>query len=206
MNTHPPFVTPDNYPLLRPQPATDADRYINALHYADYTVGLLIDLARQRPYFQNTVFIFVADHARTSGRFNLSSQHHIPLLIYAPGLVSAGENPVVASQTDILPTVLGLLQLQARHAAWGRDLLTSNDSAGFAVCIAGSEIRWHNAQNLLVDTLGSARPLLCDVKRDPACTQDIAPETALLADDLRDAVRSYISLSQRLLYENRVCP
>jgi hypothetical protein len=206
MNTHPPFVTPENFPLLRSEPATDADRFINALHYADYTVGLLLDLARSHAYFQNTIFIFVADHARTRGRFNLSNQHHIPLLFYSPGHVPARVSSAIASQTDILPTVLGLLGLRTRHAAWGRDLLTVPDDQGFALCIAGDELRWHDAGYLLNDGLTLARPMLFDLQSDPTCTRDIAPKNAQVSNELRADVRSYISLSQTLLYANRVAP
>jgi phosphoglycerol transferase MdoB-like AlkP superfamily enzyme len=206
MNTHPPFVTPEGFPLLRPDPQTDADHYINALHYADYTVGLMLDLARSHGYFQNTIFIFVADHARTRGQFNLSNQHHIPLLIYAPGYVRARVSSAVVSQTDILPTVLSLLALRARHAAWGRDMLAVPDGEGFALCIAGDEIRWHDAQHLLNDGLTVARPMLFDLQTDPTCTRDIAPENAELSERLRADIRSYLSLSQTLLYANRVAP
>jgi hypothetical protein len=205
MNTHPPFATPDRFPLVRP-PDSDANRYLNALHYSDYTLGVLLELARAQPYFQNTIFIFVADHARTRGRFNLSSQHHIPLLIYAPGHVPAGINLAVASQTDILPTVLGLLQLRTRHAAWGRDLRTLSADEGLAVCVAGNEVRWHDRLHLLDGGLSEARPLLFDLVRDPTCTRDVWTQDPQTGAALTLKLRSYLALSQTLLYDNRVAP
>src|SRR5947208_7519569 len=41
--------------------------------------------------------------------------------------------PILASQLDIVPTVLGLLKLRVLHASWGRDLLSVPDDGGFAV-------------------------------------------------------------------------
>lgn len=207
MNTHPPFSTPVNFPLLRPQPASDSDHYLNALHYGDYCLGSMLAEARRQPWFANTVFIFVADHARTRGQFNLSSQHHIPLLIYAPGRVAAQAEPAIASQLDILPTVLGLLELGTRHAAWGRDLLAAEKGDARAVCIAGDEVRWHEGDYLLVDRLSErARPLLFDIQNDPACTHDVWSKDSQVGPALDLKLRSYISLSQRLLNENRAYP
>src|SRR5262249_7698906 len=86
MNTHEPFVTPDNFPPLLP-PTSDTSRFLNALNYADYTLKVFFDLARTAPYFDSTIFILVADHSRTGDTFTLANQHHVPLLIYAPGVV-----------------------------------------------------------------------------------------------------------------------
>ena len=77
-------MTPDGYPLLVP-PTSDGNRFLNALNYSDHTLRVFFDLARTAPYFDDTIFILVADHSRTGDSFNLANQHHVPLLIYAPG-------------------------------------------------------------------------------------------------------------------------
>jgi phosphoglycerol transferase MdoB-like AlkP superfamily enzyme len=205
MNTHPPFLVPDRYPLLFPCD-TEQHCFLNALHYSDYTLGSFFQLARKEHYFRNTIFIFVADHARTRDKFNYSSQHEIPLLIYAPGLLKPKRSEVVASQLDILPTILGLLKLKTTHASWGQDLLRVLNNDGFAVAIAGQEARWHDSHHLLNDALGWQTPLLFDLKKDPDCSRNIWREHEAEGRDIQRKLRGYISLSQTLFYENRVYP
>lgn len=210
MNTHPPFVIPEGFPLAV-APKTPSDKFLNALHYSDHTVGEFMAEARRRPWFADTLFVFVADHSRgiySRGpeRFCLPDLHRIPLLFYSPDHVPAGRNGTVISQTDILPTVLHVLDLKARHASWGRDILAAPDLPGFAGCIVGDEIHWFGDGHLLVDSLAQAPPLLFDVRRDPQCLANIASSEPQEARVLQRRARAYLSLSQRLLYENRVYP
>jgi phosphoglycerol transferase MdoB-like AlkP superfamily enzyme len=204
MNSHPPFVTPDDFPLMF-EPDTVSNRFLNSLHYSDHSLQIFFDLARNRAYFQDTIFLFVADHARTRGELTLSNQHHIPFLIYAPGYVDAGVNPTVASQLDILPTVLGLLNLSASHASFGRDLTAEQDTE-FAMSVSGSEVRWREGDYLLNDALTEAPPFLCDNVNDPQCEINLWGHMPQEGARLQARLRSYLSLSQTLLFEDRVYP
>ena len=205
MNTHPPFVVPEGYPKLFSDDA-DQHRFLNALHYSDYTLGLFFQMARRERYFKNTIFLFVADHARTRETLNYSSQHEIPLLIYAQGFLKPKRSEVVSSQLDILPTILGLLKLKTSHASWGRDLLTVPENSGFAVAISGQEARWHDSDYLLNDALGNRTPMLFDIRKDPDCSQNIWKEHKAEGREIQRKLRGYVSLSQTLFYENRVYP
>ena len=205
MNTHPPFVTPDDFPQVL-SPTSVQNKFLNSLKYSDHALDTFFTLARQRPYFENTIFILVADHTRTRDNFNLSNQHHIPLLIYAPGFIAPGINPVIGSQADILPTILGLLNLKTRHSSWGQDLFNIKADQGFAVSIAGNDVRWHDAVYLLNDGLSNQPPMLFDVIRDPECSINIWDRHAVTGKEIQTRLRAYVSLSQTLLYQNRVFP
>lgn len=205
LNTHPPFMTPEQFPKLRP-PGTIANNFINSLHYSDHTLKVFFDLARQSPYFENTIFMFVADHSRTRDRFNLESQHHIPFLIYAPGLVAPQRHHVVGGQLDILPTTLALLELATNHASWGQDLLHTPESRGFAISVAGNDVRWHDQRFLLNDSLTDEPPQLCDLETDPHCLTNVWGDHQQEAMKLQQKLRSAVSLSQTLLFEDRVFP
>ena len=205
MNTHPPFHTPEGFTLTFPSTSL-SNKFLNALKYSDRTLGLFFDLARKKSYFKNTIFLFVADHARTRERLSLSDQHHIPLLIYSPGYISPSINPVVGSQVDLVPTILGLLQLKAYHASWGRNLLEVPKDEGFAICVAGDEVRWRDSRYLLNDNLTEHPPLLFDLTKDPTCTTDLWPQQAETGEVFKTRLRAYLSLSQTLLLQNRVYP
>jgi len=94
--------------------------------YADWAIGDFIERARTRPWFDDTVFVIVADHcAAARGKTDLPiDRFHIPLLIYAPKHLAPARIDTVASQIDIAPTVLALLNFSYVSRFFGQDILT----------------------------------------------------------------------------------
>jgi hypothetical protein len=77
---------------------------------------------------------------------------------------------------------------------------------GFAVSVVGNDVRWHDAVYLLNDGLSNSPPLLFDLVRDPECTTDIWLQQTKSGSEIQAELRAYVSLSQTLLYQNRVYP
>ncbi|WP_341889929.1 LTA synthase family protein [Variovorax sp. YR752] len=96
-----------------------------AVKYTDHAIGRFVEMARSKPWFANTMFVFVADHSSIArGRSDLPMERfHIPMVVYAPGLVEPKHVEVLASQIDVAPTLLGLLNLSYVSEFFGRDLL-----------------------------------------------------------------------------------
>ncbi|MBM5812650.1 MAG: LTA synthase family protein [Gammaproteobacteria bacterium] len=120
-SNHDPFEFPAGRIELFEQPAATRN---NAVKYTDYAVGRLFELARTAPYFHDTIFVVVADHAaRVVGEDLVPvARFQIPALITGPG-VPRRHYDRVASQIDLGPTLLGLLGIDAPHPMIGRDLL-----------------------------------------------------------------------------------
>ena len=107
---------------------------MNAFRYTDFGYQTFIETAEKEKYFDNTVFLFVGDHgipgdagamlprAWTDQRL---SAEHVPLLVYAPKLLTASRIPRLCSQVDVLPTLAGLCNIPYRNSTLGRDLLDS---------------------------------------------------------------------------------
>jgi phosphoglycerol transferase MdoB-like AlkP superfamily enzyme len=93
--------------------------------YTDFAIGDFVERARARPWFANTLFVIVADHTHKGrGKQELPIEnYHIPMIIYAPGLVAPGRVDTIASQIDVSPTVLGLLGMSYRSRFFGQDIL-----------------------------------------------------------------------------------
>lgn len=96
-----------------------------AVKYTDYAIHDFIERARAKPWFDNTLFVIVADHcAKSAGREALTvSQYHIPLMIYSPKNIPAGKYQGLMSQIDLAPTLLGLLNFSYQSQFFGRDVL-----------------------------------------------------------------------------------
>ncbi|HNJ84723.1 MAG TPA: LTA synthase family protein, partial [Piscinibacter sp.] len=100
-----------------------------AVKYTDYAIGHFVDKARERPWFGKTIFVFVADHTSIArGRSDLPMERfHIPMVVWAPGLVEPARVDALASQIDVAPTLLGLLDLRYVSEFFGRDVLHDSD-------------------------------------------------------------------------------
>jgi phosphoglycerol transferase MdoB-like AlkP superfamily enzyme len=96
-----------------------------ARQYTDYAIGRLIAEARSKPWFDRTVFVILADHcAASAGKSDVTvGEYHIPLLIYAPKLFESRTVDALASQMDLAPTLLGLLNFSYTSKFFGRDVL-----------------------------------------------------------------------------------
>ncbi|HEC18633.1 MAG TPA: alkaline phosphatase family protein [Gammaproteobacteria bacterium] len=122
LSNHEPFKFPEGDYELYEQPRATQH---NAARYADYALGGFFAQARKEDYFNNTVFLVVADHGveiRARGLIP-AAKYHIPALILAPDL-SPRRISTLASQIDLPPTVLGLLGISTRHPMPGRNLLS----------------------------------------------------------------------------------
>lgn len=122
------FTTSNHRPFAYPDGKIDIPSKSGrngAVKYADFAVGELMRLARERPWFDDTIFVFVADHCSScAGRRELNpDKHHIPLIFYAPKHIAPRRADFLVSQIDALPTLLGLLNFDTEYSFYGKDAL-----------------------------------------------------------------------------------
>jgi phosphoglycerol transferase MdoB-like AlkP superfamily enzyme len=106
-----------------------------AVKYTDYAIQEFIKTAKTKPWFDNTIFVMVADHCAGSARKTdlPVDKYHIPLFIYAPKHVPVVENTTLSSQIDVAPTLLGLLNLRYESQFYGQDILKTSPEKGRAL-------------------------------------------------------------------------
>ncbi len=115
---------PYTYPEQRIDLPSGSGR-AGAVKYTDWAIGRFIARARARPWFGDTLFVIVADHcASVAGKTRIPpSRYHIPALLYAPAHIAPGRVSTLASQIDLVPTILGRLGLDGAERFFGQDLL-----------------------------------------------------------------------------------
>ena len=121
-SNHRPFTYPDG----RIDIPSKAGRN-GAVKYTDYAIGKLIADASTKPWFDNTIFVFVADHcAGSAGNTAVPLwRYQIPAIFYAPKIISPKIFTKNVSQIDIAPTLLGLLNLSYKSKFFGVDVLSN---------------------------------------------------------------------------------
>lgn len=122
VSNHRPFTYPENRIDI---PANIKSRN-GGVKYTDYALGEFMKEARKQTWFDNTVFIIVADHcASSAGKTEIPlDKYHIPAFIYAPGYIQPQEVNTLSSQIDIMPTVFGLLHFTYQSQFYGKDIFS----------------------------------------------------------------------------------
>ena len=124
------------------------------LHYTDWALGEFINEYKKRKDFEETIFIITADHALP--HFQGSDPYgkfRIPLIIYSPKNISPGKSQMFASQIDLFPTIIKLLDLEGKYSAIGKNILDTEKS--FAVVKDGALLEIFSKEGFLVHNLKS---------------------------------------------------
>jgi len=92
--------------------------------YADWSLRKFINLSSKEKWYDNTIFVFVADHgSRMNSIYEMPlNYHHSPLIIYSPNN-KAKKIDNFGGQIDVFPTIMGLLNLPYTNNTMGVDLL-----------------------------------------------------------------------------------
>ncbi|NJD55834.1 MAG: sulfatase [Nitrospirae bacterium] len=122
------MTTSNHRPYTYPEGRIDIPSHSGrdgAVKYTDYAIGKFIDDARKEPWFRDTVFVIVADHcANSAGKTALPvKKYEIPLIVFSPAHIQPARVDRLASQIDVAPTVLDLLNFSYADRFFGRDIL-----------------------------------------------------------------------------------
>ena len=117
----------DHGPYYVPDYIKGKNKLIRATRFSDWARADFMHKAAKKPWFKNTVFIFVADHGEGHNRKYPAplSYNHIPALIYYQG-VQPQIVDKMAGQIDLFPTLMHILKLDYINNTFGIDLFTSN--------------------------------------------------------------------------------
>lgn len=124
LSSHHPFEVPAEYKDLLGEGRTKIHR---SVRYTDMAVRKFFEYARMQEWFENTIFVFVADHVSSEifaeRSKNPTGNSAIIMFIYTPDGVIKERDYSVAQQMDIMPTVLGLVGYDKPYFAFGRDVI-----------------------------------------------------------------------------------
>ncbi len=149
------MTTSNHRPYTYPEGRIDLPSKVSgragAVKYTDWAIGDFLAQASERPWFENTIFVIVADHcAASAGRAEIPlNRYHIPLMVFAPGgQVVPGVDSTLMSQMDYAPTLLGLLNWSYPSRFFGHDVRRIEPSAAHAL-VGTHELLGHLEEDVL---------------------------------------------------------
>ena len=132
--SHHPFVVPDRY---RQRFHQEGHPMYTCIRYTDHALQHFFHTASQMPWYQNTIFVITADHTNHTERPEYATPlgpYCVPIIIFDPSAtLPRGVSDVVAQQTDIMPTLLGILNYPNPYLSYGIDLLSTPPRDSWAV-------------------------------------------------------------------------
>ena len=203
------------------------DRYDSEIAFTDRHIGKLLDRIDELGLTEKTIVVFVSDHGEEfkdhggnlHGRTLFTEVERIPFAIRYPG-IEPRRVQIPVSGVDVMPTVLGLLDLPLpKRPIAGRTLeplMRGEELADRGVLLESRLLQRQDVEleafvteewKLILEHpregsgLEGTNQLLFDRKSDPTEQTDIAAEhpgvVEALADSLRDRVEAAIRMNVR---------
>ena len=137
LTSHHPYRVPTDYADSVPSGYNPEQRVVA---YTDLSIRKFFDRVDEEPWFDSTLFIFVADHvaplAYDSQTLTMQGRSSIIGFMFTPDGSLKGINDATVQQLDIMPTVLGLIGYDKPYFAFGRDVFNEPERKPVAVnCI-----------------------------------------------------------------------
>ena len=132
--THIPYAEPNSINVKFPHNTSNENGFKNTLVYADWSLGEFMKKMENEPYFNNTIFIFTADHVL--GKFEKTEfpeDYHVPLLIYSPAFKEKKEYTFTTNHIDLASTILDIAGLYTDRSEYIGDSVFCKDNESFSI-------------------------------------------------------------------------
>ena len=133
VSSHEPYKVPAKYEGKFPKGKVNINQCIG---YTDMALKRFFAAAKKEPWYNNTIFVLVADHGNTIAydeyrkEFNKNT---VPILFFSPNGKYVGVNTDWAQQIDIFPTLMDMIGYQKPFRSWGRSLINDKQVAPFVI-------------------------------------------------------------------------
>lgn len=128
LSSHSPYDFPMEHSIQWPKLEKD---FINSAHYTDEALRLFFEAASQQSWYENTLFLIMADHSHNTYRNHpIASFEYrkIPLLITGPALkdsLRGKQFDAISGNTDIPATLLAQLGFPQQDFFWSKNLFNT---------------------------------------------------------------------------------
>lgn len=133
LSSHHPYFVPEHW---RKKLKDGPDPICKSIHYGDVSLRLFFEQAKKEPWYNNTIFVLVADHtpATTSTVYGQRTEmYRIPIAFYSPsGKLPKKRDKAIFQQIDIYPTLLDLCNIRTGYYAFGHSYFSKEPREAIA--------------------------------------------------------------------------
>ena len=138
VSSHEPYNIPQKYKSRFKEGGVPIHKCVE---YTDFALKRFFEEAKNKPWFNNTIFVLVADHCNQIYYDEYQkpiNRYAVPILIYKPNSKYVGVDNDWAQQIDIYPTVLDMIGYDKPFRSWGRSLFDKKASQPFVINSTGT--------------------------------------------------------------------
>lgn len=129
LTSHHPYPIPEKYKGKFPKGNINIHETIG---YTDFALKQYFNSIKDKDWYNNTLFIFVADHTAQAEKKKYNNNlgmYSIPIFFYHPtDSIFKGNSNLIAQQTDIFPTILDYISYDNAFVCFGNSLLNDSTS------------------------------------------------------------------------------
>jgi hypothetical protein len=202
LSSHHPFIVPKEF---EGRFAGGDQPILKCIQYTDHTLRELFKKISREPWYQNTLFVFTADHCSSDIIFDESRTtwglFSVPIIFFKPDNSLAGQDPGIVQHIDIMPSILGHLHFDKPYVAFGRDIFRENKKP-FA-------FNYRDTYNLYMDNYllsfnGEKTVGLYNFVEDKMLTRNLETEKAEVVQPMEERIKAIIQQYNNRLIENRL--
>lgn len=133
VTSHEPYIIPEKYEGFFDKGYVPMHKVVG---YTDYALKNFFDEAKKESWFDNTIFIFTADHGNQtyySYYEKIINRFANPLMIYWPKGDLNGVSLKLGQHMDIFPTIVDLIGYGKPFRSWGKSLISDTETDSFVV-------------------------------------------------------------------------
>lgn len=197
VSSHHPFKVPKKYEGKFPKGPLEVQEPIG---YTDMAIRKFFKTAEKMPWFKNTLFVLVADHATVSyfpEYQTIPGSFSIPILFYYPGGQLKGKTDQMIQQIDIMPTVLNYLHYDKPYFAFGFDAMADKKD-NFVVNNNDGSFSFYLGDYLLLSD-GQKALNLFNLNEDRLMKNDLINKLPAIKDNMMKYLKAFIQQ-----YNNRM--
>jgi phosphoglycerol transferase MdoB-like AlkP superfamily enzyme len=197
VSSHHPFKVPEKYKGKFPKGPLPVQE---PMGYTDMAIGKFFATAAKMPWFKNTLFVLVADHATVSylpEYQTVPGSFSIPILFYYPGGDLKGKSDKLIQQIDIMPTVLNYMNYDKPYFAFGFDALDTK-SNNFVVNNNDGSFSFYQGDYLLISD-GVKSASLFNLKTDRLNQHNLINQVPTIQSNMEKYLKAFIQQ-----YNNRM--
>jgi len=203
LSSHHPFTIPAKYKNRFPKGTMDMHESVG---YADYALRRFFQTASKMEWFKNTLFVFTADHTTEAYHEQYKTKSHlysVPIIFFKPDSIIINISKKTAQHTDIMPTILDLLNYDKTYLSFGHSLLDTLDNS-FSVNYCDGIYQIITEQYLLTFN-GKESLALYDMEKDKLLENNIIKTVDFrLLESIENKLKAYIQCYQNRMINNKL--
>lgn len=148
LSSHHPYSLPAKYKNVFKEGTMPIHKTVS---YSDYSLKQFFETAKTKEWYNHTIFVITADHTGPSDNAlyqNKEGVYAIPIIYYMPGSNLKGTYENTTQQTDIVPSVLDLLNYNQPFKFYGESIFDSTANH-FAISYIDGIYQYINSNALL---------------------------------------------------------